>query len=228
MPAGATDVPVNDIIAIVVDDKADVAAFANATAADFGGSAAAAAAPAAAPKAAAPAAAPQAAPPVAAPAAAPAPAHAAPAAPAPGGRVVASPLAKKVGHLGPHKRPSPVTTNSPPSHPSQLASDAGVDLAALAPLGTGPGGRVIAADVHDFVASAAAKPAAAVVPASAAAPPAAAPSLVGAGAAGSFVDIPHTQMRRVIAQRLTLSKQTVPHYTLTADVRLDALLALRR
>ena len=116
-----------------------------------------------------------------------------------------------------------------PPHPSQLASDAGVDLAALAPLGTGPGGRVIAADVHDFVASAAAKPAAAAAAiAPAPAPAAAAPSLVGAGAAGSFVDIPHTQMRRVIAQRLTLSKQTVPHYTLTADVRLDALLALRR
>jgi pyruvate dehydrogenase E2 component (dihydrolipoamide acetyltransferase) len=41
------------------------------------------------------------------------------------------------------------------------------------------------------------------------------------------VDVPHSQMRRVIAQRLTASKQTVPHYTLTSELSLDALLALR-
>ena len=111
----------------------------------------------------------------------------------------------------------------------QLASDAGVDLATLGPLGTGPGGRVVAADVREFVASAAARPTAAAASASpASAPTAVEPSLATAGASGTFVDIPHTQMRRVIAQRLTLSKQTVPHYTLTSDVRLDALLALRR
>ena len=89
IPAGTPDVAVGDVIAIRVADLADVAAFASAPSADFGAAAAPAAA-APAPAAAAPSAAAAPAPAAAPPAAAPA------AAVAPGGRVVASPLAKKV------------------------------------------------------------------------------------------------------------------------------------
>lgn len=188
---GTSDVPVGQLVAIMVDSLEAAAAFANISIADLaGGAPAAAAAPAPAPAAATPA------------AAAPAPAAAARAAPAPsGGRVVASPLAKK------------------------LAADAGLPLSAVG--GTGPGGRIIAADIREAAAAgvkAAAAPAAAVAAPAAAAP---APAAVVADARGGFVDIPHTSMRRVIAQRLTASKQQVPHYTLTMDVSLDALLGLR-
>lgn len=110
-------------------------------------------------------------------------------------------------------------TSSP--YARKLAEEAGVPLSALA--GTGPNGRVIAADVQDFIAAGGlAKAAAAAQPAaaSAAAPQAAAPS-------GAFTDTPHTSMRKVIAQRLTQSKQTVPHYYLTAEIQMDAVLALR-
>lgn len=44
---------------------------------------------------------------------------------------------------------------------------------------------------------------------------------------GSFTDIPHTQIRKVIASRLSLSKQTIPHYYLTMECRVDELLKLR-
>jgi pyruvate dehydrogenase E2 component (dihydrolipoamide acetyltransferase) len=97
----------------------------------------------------------------------------------------------------------------------QLAADAGIPLAALAAQGTGPGGRIIAADVRELQARGG-------VAASAAAPAAGA-----AAPGGEFTDVAHSQMRRVIAQRLTASKQSVPHYYLVADVQLDALLALR-
>jgi len=46
-------------------------------------------------------------------------------------------------------------------------------------------------------------------------------------ARGPYVDIPHTAMRRVIAERLTEAKQTVPHYYLTSEIKLDNLLELR-
>lgn len=110
----------------------------------------------------------------------------------------------------------------------QLASDAGINIAAVA--GTGPGGRVVAADIKEYKPPAApAVQAAAAVPAAAAEAKVAqhdALSLNGVARAG-FVDVPHSQMRRVIAHRLTASKQTVPHYYLTADVCLDGVLTLR-
>ena len=198
VPEGTSDVPVGQLVAIMVDSKEALAAFASISAASIsaGGAApaaAAAASPAAAPAAAAPA-----------PAAAAAPAVAAPVA---GARVVASPLARR------------------------LAGEAGVPISSLA--GTGPGGRIVAADVRDAVAAGVKAPRAAeATAASSAAPAAAAPAPAAAAPAASdarsgFVDVPHSQMRRVIAQRLTASKQTVPHYTLSVDVNLDAMLALR-
>ena len=94
-----------------------------------------------------------------------------------------------------------------------MATEAGGDLSSL-PAGAGPGGRIIAADVKEFAAAAPARASAA----------AAAPA---AAAEGGYSDTPQSGMRRVIAARLTASKQAVPHYYLTSELCLDALLAAR-
>lgn len=156
----------------------------------------------------APAAAPEAAP-VAEAAAAPA---AAPAGPAPvtndGNRIFASPLARRLAKLN------------------------GLDLAALA--GTGPHGRIVKRDIEAAVANGTGKAAAPVgqaPKAAAAAPvPAAAPSadqVLKLFEEGSYELVPHDGMRKTIAKRLTESKQTIPHFYVSVDCELDALLALR-
>jgi pyruvate dehydrogenase E2 component (dihydrolipoamide acetyltransferase) len=96
----------------------------------------------------------------------------------------------------------------------RLAEQQGIDLAGLT--GSGPGGRIVKADLGAAPAKAAA--------------PAAAP----AGPAPTYAvpDIPHevtklSNMRKTIARRLTESKQQVPHIYLTVDIQLDALLKLR-
>ena len=120
-----------------------------------------------------------------------------------GARVFASPLARR------------------------LAKDKGLDLSALA--GSGPHGRVVRADVENAKAgSVPAKPAAApapVVPATQAKAPAA-PRPAAKGE-GEYTDVPLTNMRKVIAQRLTESSQQIPHFKLTVDCNIDKLLALR-
>ncbi|MGP1253379.1 MAG: pyruvate dehydrogenase complex dihydrolipoamide acetyltransferase [Kiloniellales bacterium] len=143
-----------------------------------------------------------------APAASPAPV----AAPAADGRVFASPLARR------------------------MAQQAGIDLAQLR--GSGPHGRIVKSDIEAALQGGA--PAAAPTAAPAAAPTAAAPAAAGAMPQGTpgkaFADaygIPYRQeplsgMRKVIAQRLTESKQTVPHFYLTIDCELDALLKVRK
>jgi pyruvate dehydrogenase E2 component (dihydrolipoamide acetyltransferase) len=191
VPEGAEGVAVNAVIAILLEEGE--------TAVPAG------AAPAPAPKpaaAAAPPAAPKLAPAAQAPAA-PAPAAAAPAAkpaaaPA-GGRIFASPLAKRI------------------------AAEKGLDLSRIT--GSGPNGRIVKADVES------AKPGAATVaaPAPAAAPRVAPPS----GGQPVFVApgdtrVPHTSIRKVIARRMLESKQTVPHFYLTVDLEIDALLAARQ
>lgn len=147
--------------------------------------------------------------PASAPAAAPAPvsAPAAPivAAPPAGARVFASPLAKRI------------------------AKEAGIDIAAIA--GTGPHGRIVERDVRAALVGGTAK--AAPRPASAGAPSPA--PVQGMGdetikkmfAPGSYEEIPHDSMRKTIARRLTEAKSTIPHFYLTVDCELDALLALR-
>ncbi|HEU5285087.1 MAG TPA: pyruvate dehydrogenase complex dihydrolipoamide acetyltransferase [Sphingomicrobium sp.] len=97
----------------------------------------------------------------------------------------------------------------------RLAEAQGIDLATLK--GSGPGGRIVRADLGAAAGGAMAAP-------GAAAAPRAAPVEPG--------EIPHevvklSNMRRTIARRLTESKQQVPHIYLTVDVQLDALLKLR-
>ncbi|TAJ86957.1 MAG: pyruvate dehydrogenase complex dihydrolipoamide acetyltransferase [Reyranella sp.] len=133
-------------------------------------------------------------------AATPAPKPAAQAAVSSGGaRVFASPLAKRI------------------------AAEKGIDLAGLK--GSGPNGRIVKADVEN------AKPGAAPVPAPKAAPKPAAPAPVAGGqpvfVAPGDSRVPHTSIRKVIARRMLESKQTVPHFYLTVDFEIDALLTAR-
>ncbi len=103
-----------------------------------------------------------------------------------GGRIFASPLARR------------------------LAADQSIDLAQVT--GSGPHGRIVKIDIENFVPSAAA----------------------GGNAAPVFSGdapfdlVPHTNMRKVIAQRLSQSKQTVPHFYLTVDMEIDRLLEARK
>jgi pyruvate dehydrogenase E2 component (dihydrolipoamide acetyltransferase) len=119
------------------------------------------------------------------------------------GRVFASPLARR------------------------LAKAAGIDVGRIA--GTGPHGRVIARDVEAKSGGAALR--------------APAPAPVGTGIApvqapsddkiralfepGSYEVVPHDNMRRIIAQRLVLAKQTIPHFYLTVTCTIDKLLSAR-
>ena len=109
----------------------------------------------------------------------------------------------------------------------RIAAGKGIDLAALA--GTGPRGRIVKADVEN------AKPGA--KPAGAAAPKGEA---VGAGMAvaplpdarlfykaGEYEEIPHDSMRKAIAKRLTSAKALIPHYYMSIDCDLTALMATR-
>ena len=114
----------------------------------------------------------------------------------------------------------------------RLAQAAGLALDGIA--GTGPNGRIIKADIEaaqNAPAAASPKPAApAQAQAQAPAPtPAAAPVAVPRPAviAGAHRLVPHTNMRKVIARRLTESKQQVPHFYVTADIDIDALMTLR-
>ncbi len=93
-----------------------------------------------------------------------------------------------------------------------MASEAGIDLSTVA--GSGPEGRVVKQDVQAILAKPAEKAA-----------PAAAVSTVAA--AGSFEDIPVSQMRKVIAQRLSESLFTAPHFYLTVEIGMDKAMEMR-
>ena len=135
----------------------------------------------------------------------PAPKPAAPA-PASGARTFASPLARRI------------------------AKEAGIDVSAIT--GTGPYGRVVKSDVESAKSGKTQLKAA----------PAAAPAATAGGAIatgmtkaqvlalypeGSYDLVPNDGMRKVVAARLTESKQTVPHFYLTLDCKIDALLEAR-
>ncbi|MGN0934000.1 pyruvate dehydrogenase complex dihydrolipoamide acetyltransferase [Falsigemmobacter intermedius] len=149
----------------------------------------------------------------AAPAAAPAQAAAAPA--KDGKRVFASPLARRI------------------------ATQKGIDLASIK--GTGPNGRIVRADVEGLSAASPAPTAAATAaPAAEALKAAAAPAAAGAMPTGpnaaqvakmldgrDYEEVTLDGMRRTVAARLTEAKQTIPHFYLRREIRLDALMAFR-
>ena len=89
----------------------------------------------------------------------------------------------------------------------RLAEERGLDLGAIS--GTGPGGRIVKSDVEATAASGG-------TPAPAHLPP-------GEG----YTTVPLSQMRKIIATRLTESKQTIPHYYLSLDCEIDELLKVR-
>lgn len=187
IPAGTEGVKVNAVIALLLADGEDKKALATwkpkeepkALAAPV---ASAAAAPAAASAAPAPTAAPSVAP-VASKAPAAAVYQPAASATAAGGRVKASPLARRI------------------------AEKNSVDLSRV--LGTGPNGRIIRADVENTVKRGG----------------------TGGGMVQrnptEFVQIPNNSMRKIIARRLTESKQQVPHFYLTVECEIDALMEAR-
>ncbi len=106
----------------------------------------------------------------------------------------------------------------------RLASESGIDLARVG--ASGPHGRILARDIGMAIASGAAPMArSATVPRPSAAP---SPDNVKAlYAPGSYEEIELDGMRRTIAARLTQAKQTIPHFYLTADIEMNALLEVR-
>ena len=191
---GAEGVPVNQPIAVLLEEGEDASAIKQAN----GGAPAPAPTPAPAPAAEAPAA-----PAAAVPASAPPPAQ------ADGTRVFASPLARR------------------------MAQQAGLDLAALS--GSGPHGRIVKTDVEAALAKGVPAAAPAAAPTAPAAQPAAAPAAAGPSAK-TLADLlgmayelqPHSNVRKTIASRLTEAKQSIPHFYLTLDCELDALLKVRK
>lgn len=197
VPAGAEGVAVNTPIALLLEEGEDAAGLSQAAREPAANPAPA---PAAKVEPAAPAASPQAG------AAAPAVnGHA-------GGRVFASPLARR------------------------LAKEGGLELTVLK--GSGPHGRIVAADVKTALAN---------PPQPAAPPPSKGQSLVIAPPQavslpqamtdeqimalyepGSYELVPHDNMRRTIATRLVQAKSTIPHFYLSVDCELDSLLAARQ
>jgi pyruvate dehydrogenase E2 component (dihydrolipoamide acetyltransferase) len=157
-------------------------------------------------------------------AAAPAPAAAAPAAAKP---AASPPSAPAAAPPAPKPVPSPAATPAVTSTGARIfasplakriAAEKGLDLSRIK--GSGPNGRIVKADVE----SAQPMPAA---------PPAAKPAPAPAAAQAVFVApgdtrVPHTSIRKVIARRMLESKQTVPHFYLTVELEIDALLAARQ
>jgi pyruvate dehydrogenase E2 component (dihydrolipoamide acetyltransferase) len=100
----------------------------------------------------------------------------------------------------------------------RMAKQAGVDLATLK--GSGPNGRIVKVDIEASLRKGA--PAAQPVAAPAAAP-AARPA---APIAAPHTLVPHSSIRKVIARRLTEAKSTIPHFYVSMDVEIDALIKL--
>src|SRR5437868_6311422 len=199
VPEGTQDVAVNDVIAVLAGDGEDVKAAGAGAASPPPKAEAPAPKPAAAP---APATAAAPAPKPAAPAAAPAPQAAAPAAGANGhARIFSSPLARR------------------------LAKEAGIELGRIN--GSGPHGRIVARDVEEAKSGKGLKAPAAPAGAPAIAPGMSDKQIRALYEDGSYEVIPHDGMRRTIAQRLTASVQTIPHFYLTMDCNIDLLVKAR-
>ncbi len=108
----------------------------------------------------------------------------------------------------------------------RIAADKGLDLSALS--GSGPHGRIVKADVL-AAGSAPSKPAPAAVSAvtSAPAPSVSSDAIAKIYADREFTEIPLDGMRKTIAARLTEAKQTIPHFYLRRDIKIDNLLSFR-
>lgn len=128
-----------------------------------------------------------------------------------GGRVFASPLARRI------------------------ASERGLNLGAIA--GSGPHGRIVLHDVEQAAANGTATASAptgrSMVPAGGGAPATAAAAMpdnqiLALYEKGSYDVVPHDNMRQIIAARLVQAKQTIPHFYITIDCELDELLDARR
>jgi pyruvate dehydrogenase E2 component (dihydrolipoamide acetyltransferase) len=204
IPEGTQDVAVNDVIAVLAGDGEDVKSA---------GAGAASAPPKTATASQASAAATPAAPP---------PPSTAPAAkvPTPAAAAQAPQAATSAPQTNGHAR----TFSSPLAR--RLAKEAGIELARIN--GSGPHGRVIARDVEEAKSGKGLKaPAAAPAGAPALAPSMSDKQILALFEPGSYEVVPHDGMRRTIAQRLTASVQTIPHFYLTIDCDIGKLLAAR-
>lgn len=183
IPEGTENVPVNEMIAVLLEDGEDESALDEFSASNDSG--------APAPEAVSPDTS------LASAAASQAPAQA-PAAETPtGDRVFASPLARR------------------------LAKDAGIDLSTVK--GTGPRGRIVKADIEKAKSSPASAQTA-TASASATLPEGVQTNIFGM----AYTEQPINNIQKVTARRLSESKQTVPHFYLTVECNLDALLAARK
>ena len=199
VPAGTSGVKVNELIAVLLEDGEDASSI------DTSGGSAAPASSSGGDKAPA---VPESSPAIEVSAKAatdPVPAPKA----ADGNRIFSSPLARRLAQLN------------------------GLDLKALS--GSGPHGRIVKRDIEAALAAGTGK--AAPAAAAAEAPKAAAAPAMATGPSAdqvlklfdkdSYELVPHDGMRKTIAKRLTESKQTIPHFYVSVDCELDALLALR-
>ncbi|MDC1212911.1 pyruvate dehydrogenase complex dihydrolipoamide acetyltransferase [Rhodospirillales bacterium] len=199
---GTDGVTVNAVIALLLEDGEDASALEGAETASSGsGEAKAEAAPA------------EAAAPAETPTAAPSPAQAAPAGPAPtssdGDRIFSSPLARR------------------------LAKMEGIDISQVS--GSGPHGRVVKRDIDKAVSEGTGKASASGASAAPAAVPAAAAATPPAGIDAAMLSllpeyeaVENSGMRKTIAKRLTASARDIPHFNVSADIELDALMSLRK
>jgi pyruvate dehydrogenase E2 component (dihydrolipoamide acetyltransferase) len=122
--------------------------------------------------------------------------------PSSGDRVFASPLARR------------------------MAKQAGIDLSALK--GTGPNGRIVRADIEAAQTGGAPTAAVAPAPAQGAAPAAPVAKPTAPAITAPHTLVPHSSMRKVIARRLTEAKSTIPHFYVSMDIEIDALIDLMK
>ncbi len=109
----------------------------------------------------------------------------------------------------------------------RLAAESKIDLAAVA--GSGPHGRIVQRDIEAALKGGTAKVAPAAAPQAGGALPLGMPDaqIRALYPVGSYEVVPHDSIRKIIARRLVEAKTSIPHFYLTMDCRIDRLLALR-
>lgn len=211
LAAGAKDIPIGKLLCIIVADQSDVAAFA-----DFSESSSGDAEPVPATAAVDPPA-----PPTAASVAPPTPAATSSASP------TAAPIVPQPQSVqAPKSVATPIISGgerrafaSPAA--KRVAAQRGVDINVI-PSGSGMDGMITSKDVENFKAPA-------VIPAPHADAPVSMPmmGMAAAAAQGSYSDVDLSNMRKTIAKRLQTSKHEIPHYYLTVECQMDAIMKLR-